>query len=72
MKEPEDELPQLVPDEDYYLENGWMVMTAAYLTKRGVCCGSGCRCCPYDPKHQAGVTSFAKAATDDQSSQDDN
>lgn len=34
-------------DEDYYLENGFVVFTAAYHLKRGTCCGSGCRHCPY-------------------------
>lgn len=36
--------------EDYYFENGLMVFTAAYHLKRGYCCGSGCRHCPYDKK----------------------
>jgi len=34
--------------EDFYIENGLMVFTAAYHLKRGTCCGSGCRHCPYD------------------------
>jgi len=38
--------PALAP-EDYYFENGLMVFTAAYHLKRGYCCGSGCRHCPY-------------------------
>jgi hypothetical protein len=33
--------------EDYYMENGLLVFTAAYHMKRGYCCGSGCRHCPY-------------------------
>lgn len=37
---------------DYYFENGLMVMTAAYHLKRGYCCGSGCRHCPY-PKEES-------------------
>ncbi len=32
---------------DYYLENGLMVFTEAYHLKRGYCCRSGCRHCPY-------------------------
>jgi hypothetical protein len=32
---------------DYYYEGPYMVFTAAYLLKRGTCCGSGCRHCPY-------------------------
>ena len=33
--------------EDYYLENGLMVFTAAFLKERGYCCESGCRHCPF-------------------------
>lgn len=33
---------------DYYFENGLMVMTESYLMKRGYCCGSKCRHCPYE------------------------
>ena len=38
--------PALLP-EDYYFEGPYMVFTAAYHLKRGSCCGSGCRHCPY-------------------------
>jgi hypothetical protein len=41
---------------DFYFENGCMVYTAAYHLKRGFCCGSGCRHCPYEPRHVAGST----------------
>jgi hypothetical protein len=37
---------ELAP-ENYYLENGFIVFTAAYHLKRGYCCNSGCRHCPY-------------------------
>jgi Family of unknown function (DUF5522) len=37
----------LVEGEDYYLENGNWVFTAKYLLRRGYCCRSGCRHCPY-------------------------
>lgn len=37
----------LSEDSDYYLENGAWVFTASYLKRRGYCCGSGCRHCPY-------------------------
>ncbi len=37
----------LVEGLDYYIENGFMVFTAAYLLKRGYCCHHGCRHCPY-------------------------
>ena len=33
---------------DYYLDNGLLVFTAAYLRRRGYCCESGCRHCPYE------------------------
>lgn len=33
---------------DYYLENGLFVFTAAFLRRRGYCCESGCRHCPYE------------------------
>ncbi|MGA9062100.1 MAG: DUF5522 domain-containing protein [Terracidiphilus sp.] len=38
--------PGLDP-EDYYFEGPLMVFTAAYHLKRGTCCGSGCRHCPW-------------------------
>jgi hypothetical protein len=38
--------PALEP-EDFYFEGPNMVFTAAYHLKRGTCCGSGCRHCPY-------------------------
>jgi hypothetical protein len=39
--------PRLVAGVDYYLEGPNMVFTAHYLLKRGYCCNSGCRHCPY-------------------------
>lgn len=39
--------PPLIEGEDYYLENGLMVFTEEYHRKRGYCCGSACRHCPY-------------------------
>jgi hypothetical protein len=38
--------PPLSP-EDYYMDGPYMVFTAAYHLKRGSCCGSRCRHCPY-------------------------
>ena len=32
---------------------GFVVMTAPTLARRGSCCGSGCRHCPYPPDEQA-------------------
>jgi len=36
-----------VEGEDYYREGGLIVFTALYHLKRGTCCDSGCRHCPY-------------------------
>jgi hypothetical protein len=33
--------------EDFYLEGPYLVFTAAYHLKRGYCCNSDCRHCPY-------------------------
>ena len=41
---------------DYYLENGYRVLTKHFLIKRGYCCSNGCRHCPYWPKAQKGNT----------------
>ncbi len=38
-------------DEDGYMEGPYYVFTAAYHLKRGYCCGSNCRHCPY--RHEA-------------------
>ncbi len=32
---------------DYYIENGFWVFTAWHHLKRGTCCKSGCRHCPF-------------------------
>jgi hypothetical protein len=39
---------KLVEGIDYYKENGKMVLKAYFLLKRGYCCNSGCRHCPYN------------------------
>ena len=43
---PESQSNQLSP-EDFYYEGPYMVFTAAYHLKRGYCCNSNCRHCPY-------------------------
>lgn len=43
----EKEKPKDNAAEDYYFENGLLVFTEAYHRKRGYCCKSGCRHCPY-------------------------
>jgi len=34
-------------EKDYYIEGEAFVFTGSYLKRRGYCCGSGCRHCPY-------------------------
>jgi hypothetical protein len=46
-QEPPATEPGKLEPEDYYFEGPLMVFTAAYHLKRGSCCGSGCRHCPY-------------------------
>ena len=43
---------------DYYIDEmtGFSVFTALYLRNRGYCCGSGCRHCPFIPKHKKNST----------------
>jgi hypothetical protein len=52
---------ELKEGEDFYFENGLMVFTEKYHLKRGYCCQSGCRHCPYgfkgQPNNEASDTS---------------
>jgi hypothetical protein len=47
---------KLVEGLDYYMEAGRLVFTALYHLKRGHCCNSGCRHCPYRDEGSAAVT----------------
>jgi hypothetical protein len=40
-------LPEELSPEDFYYEGPYLVFTAAYHLKRGYCCNSDCRHCPY-------------------------
>tara|TARA_R110000824_G_scaffold57118_3_gene155649 strand:+ start:1682 stop:1891 length:210 start_codon:yes stop_codon:yes gene_type:complete len=42
--------PKLQP-QDFYWKDGKIVMTEEYHKRRGYCCGSGCKHCPYFPKY---------------------
>ncbi len=53
---------EAIEGEDYYFENGLLVMTAAYHIKRGSCCGNRCVWCPYEPRHESGATKLAVGA----------
>lgn len=37
----------MLAEDEFYYENGLLVFTERYHLRRGVCCGSGCRHCPY-------------------------
>jgi Family of unknown function (DUF5522) len=39
--------PAPLTPEDFYYEGPYLVFTAAYHLKRGYCCNSNCRHCPY-------------------------
>ncbi len=39
---------------DFYYDKNQMVFTEQYHIRRGVCCGSGCRHCPFEPQHKKG------------------
>jgi hypothetical protein len=41
------ESPTELSPEDFYFEGPYMVFTTAYHLKRGYCCNSDCRHCPY-------------------------
>jgi hypothetical protein len=46
----------LILGEDYYLsELGYKVFTEKYHLKRGYCCKSGCRHCPYGFNKNTGL-----------------
>jgi Family of unknown function (DUF5522) len=38
---------QPLAPEDFYMDGPNLVFTAAYHLKRGTCCNSNCRHCPY-------------------------
>ena len=42
-----DVTPDDLRPEDFYYEGPYLVFTAAYHLKRGYCCNSNCRHCPY-------------------------
>ena len=46
VQPPGDAKQELAP-EDFYYEGPYLIFTAAYHLKRGYCCNSDCRHCPY-------------------------
>lgn len=51
---------QFVENIHYYLEGERIVFTEQFHLERGQCCGTGCRHCPYDPKHTKGTININK------------
>jgi uncharacterized protein DUF5522 len=47
---------KFVEGRDYYFENGLFVLTEYFLLRRGYCCESGCRHCPYGFKNRKDVS----------------
>ncbi|MBX7095774.1 MAG: hypothetical protein K1X56_15190 [Flavobacteriales bacterium] len=45
---------QLEPDDYYTTPEGYIVFTEKYLLKRGYCCKSGCKHCPYGYNKKTG------------------
>jgi hypothetical protein len=56
---------------DYYLEGGLMVFTCQYHLKRGACCGSKCRHCPYEPRWAKGTRKISQIGKKMAGKQDD-
>ena len=53
----------LIQNVHYYLEGERVIFTELFHLERGSCCGSGCRHCPYDPKHKKGTININKKAS---------
>ena len=49
-----------VEGEDFYLEGGYVVFTARYHLRRGYCCESGCRHCPFGAELEGSEPDEAK------------
>ena len=43
---------QTLSPEDFYYEGPYLVFTEVYHLKRGYCCNSGCRHCPYSKQER--------------------
>lgn len=56
------ETTKMSPKPDFYTDdNGRIVMTEEYHIKRGSCCGSHCKHCPYEPMSERGNTNLQKS-----------
>jgi hypothetical protein len=52
--------------EDFYREGAFVVFTARYHLRRGSCCESGCRHCPYCAAADDGARDAAREAARDE------
>jgi 2-iminoacetate synthase ThiH len=52
----------LVEGEDFYREGDFVVFTARYHLRRGFCCESGCRHCPYRVDTKSRAEEFEREA----------
>jgi hypothetical protein len=50
----------LVEGEDYYSEGATIVFTARFLLRRGYCCESGCRHCPFGSATEVNPSSISQ------------
>jgi Family of unknown function (DUF5522) len=53
----EEQREPLVEGRDFYREGPYVVFTEAYHLRRGYCCGSGCRHCPWRSEREADAQS---------------
>ena len=51
----ENQLPEIEPGDVYFDRDGNMVFTRRYHQRRGYCCKSGCRHCPWGYVKKAGA-----------------
>ena len=51
-----------VEGEDFYLEGRALVFTELYHLRRGYCCESGCRHCPFRPRAGASAENLEGVA----------
>ena len=49
----------LVEGRDYYMDGPYLVFTREYHLRRGSCCQSGCRHCPWNYKKTSPTTTEA-------------
>jgi hypothetical protein len=47
--------PELGKDDFYFSKDGYRIFTEKYLLKRGYCCLSGCKHCPYGYDKKTGL-----------------